>query len=252
MAPLRCCRCLRHYIVDAVRSPIGRRNGALSSTRGDELAAQVLNGLVERNWRRSRRGRGRPARLRHADRRAGLEHRPDGADGRRLARDRLRDDGRPPVRLLDADELQRRRRDLVGPAGRGHLGGRRDDVAGPDGVERRRPLGQAARALGDRPAGDLGRGDRRRVGPLARGAGRVLARVAPARDRGDRRGALRAGDRPGRGEQPARRRPRRGGRDAAARHLRREARRAGSCVSSRTERSRPATRARSATALPAC
>ena len=37
------------YIVDAVRSPIGRRNGALSSIRGDELAAQVLNGLVERS-----------------------------------------------------------------------------------------------------------------------------------------------------------------------------------------------------------
>ncbi len=36
-------------IVDAVRSPIGRRDGALSSIRGDELAAQVLNGLVERN-----------------------------------------------------------------------------------------------------------------------------------------------------------------------------------------------------------
>ena len=36
-------------IVDAVRSPIGRRNGALSSIRGDELAAQVLNALVERN-----------------------------------------------------------------------------------------------------------------------------------------------------------------------------------------------------------
>src|SRR5918999_1301212 len=35
-------------IIDAVRSPIGRRNGALSSIRGDELAAQVLNGLVER------------------------------------------------------------------------------------------------------------------------------------------------------------------------------------------------------------
>src|SRR5215216_4114627 len=35
-------------IVDAVRSPIGRRNGALSRVRGDELAAQVLNGLVER------------------------------------------------------------------------------------------------------------------------------------------------------------------------------------------------------------
>jgi acetyl-CoA acetyltransferase family protein len=35
-------------IVDAVRSPIGRRNGTLSTTRGDELAGQVLNGLVGR------------------------------------------------------------------------------------------------------------------------------------------------------------------------------------------------------------
>src|SRR5262249_19186469 len=33
----------------AVRSPIGRRNGALSGTRGDELAARILNALVERN-----------------------------------------------------------------------------------------------------------------------------------------------------------------------------------------------------------
>jgi len=36
------------YIVDAVRSPIGRRNGTLSVMRGDDLAAQVLNGLVGR------------------------------------------------------------------------------------------------------------------------------------------------------------------------------------------------------------
>src|SRR5437763_2554767 len=35
-------------IVDAVRSPIGKRNGALSSIRGDELAGQVLNALVRR------------------------------------------------------------------------------------------------------------------------------------------------------------------------------------------------------------
>src|SRR5215216_3152413 len=35
-------------IIDAVRSPIGRRNGALSNLRGDELAGQVLNALVER------------------------------------------------------------------------------------------------------------------------------------------------------------------------------------------------------------
>jgi acetyl-CoA acetyltransferase family protein len=36
------------YIVDAVRSPIGRRNGSLASVRADELAAQVLNALVGR------------------------------------------------------------------------------------------------------------------------------------------------------------------------------------------------------------
>src|SRR5919106_3468299 len=36
-------------IVDAVRSPIGKRNGALSRIRGDELAGQVLNGLAARH-----------------------------------------------------------------------------------------------------------------------------------------------------------------------------------------------------------
>ena len=35
--------------MDAVRSPIGKRAGTLSSIRGDELAAQVLNGLVLRH-----------------------------------------------------------------------------------------------------------------------------------------------------------------------------------------------------------
>jgi acetyl-CoA acyltransferase len=35
-------------IVDAVRSPIGKRNGTLASIRGDELAGQVLNALVRR------------------------------------------------------------------------------------------------------------------------------------------------------------------------------------------------------------
>ena len=36
-------------IVDAVRSPIGKKNGTLSHIRGDELAAQVVNSLVARN-----------------------------------------------------------------------------------------------------------------------------------------------------------------------------------------------------------
>jgi acetyl-CoA acyltransferase len=37
------------FIVDAVRSPIGRRDGTLASLRADELAGQVLDALVERN-----------------------------------------------------------------------------------------------------------------------------------------------------------------------------------------------------------
>jgi acetyl-CoA acetyltransferase family protein len=36
------------FIVDAVRSPIGRRGGSLAGIRADELAAQVLNGLAGR------------------------------------------------------------------------------------------------------------------------------------------------------------------------------------------------------------
>jgi acetyl-CoA acyltransferase len=37
------------FVVDAVRSPIGRKNGTLSKIRGDDLGAQVLNALVARN-----------------------------------------------------------------------------------------------------------------------------------------------------------------------------------------------------------
>jgi acetyl-CoA acetyltransferase family protein len=37
------------FIVDAVRSPIGKKNGTLSHIRADELGAQILNSLVERN-----------------------------------------------------------------------------------------------------------------------------------------------------------------------------------------------------------
>jgi Thiolase, N-terminal domain. len=35
-------------IIDAVRSPIGKKNGTLSHIRGDDLSAQVVNGLVAR------------------------------------------------------------------------------------------------------------------------------------------------------------------------------------------------------------
>ena len=35
-------------IVEAVRSPIGKRNGGLSGVHPAELSAQVLNGLADR------------------------------------------------------------------------------------------------------------------------------------------------------------------------------------------------------------
>src|SRR3954453_5102064 len=35
-------------IVDAVRTPIGKRNGSLSGVHAADLSAQVLNALVER------------------------------------------------------------------------------------------------------------------------------------------------------------------------------------------------------------
>ena len=37
------------YIVDIIRTPVGRYGGALSSVRPDDLAAHVISGLVERN-----------------------------------------------------------------------------------------------------------------------------------------------------------------------------------------------------------
>src|SRR5438132_799182 len=37
------------YVIDAVRTPIGKYGGALSAVRPDDLAAMVIKGLLERN-----------------------------------------------------------------------------------------------------------------------------------------------------------------------------------------------------------
>ena len=223
-------------ILDAVRSPIGKRNGTLVLDPRRRARGSGSERAPCSARRRSGRGRGRPDGLRDPDRRAGLEHRPDGADGRRLAGDGGRHDRRPAVRLVDADELQRGDGDLVGSARPRRLGRRGDDVARADGVERRGPLGQAARALAARPAGDLGRGHRRRVEPVEGGARRVLVGIASAGDRGDRRGPFRERDRPGRGAEPTRRHAVCGRRDAPARDVRRGARRSQAVVPARRAR----------------
>ena len=36
------------YILEAVRTPIGKRGGALANIRPDDLAAQCLNGLIDK------------------------------------------------------------------------------------------------------------------------------------------------------------------------------------------------------------
>ena len=41
--------CLRCYILDAVRTPVGKLGGALAAVRPDDLAATVVQALVERN-----------------------------------------------------------------------------------------------------------------------------------------------------------------------------------------------------------
>lgn len=37
------------YIVDALRTPVGKFSGTLSNNRPDDLAAHVLKGILERN-----------------------------------------------------------------------------------------------------------------------------------------------------------------------------------------------------------
>ena len=158
--------------------------------------------------------------LRDAGRRAGLEHRPQRRAHGRLARLGVRHDRRPAVRLVDADELQRRGGGVVRPARPRHLRRRRDDVARSDGLEPRLDVRARDRPVRHRDAGDLGRGDREGVEALARGARPVLLRVACARGARPRRGALREGDRSGRRRRARAGRRRRRHRDADAHEVR--------------------------------
>ena len=134
-------------------------------------------------------------------------------------------------------------------------GGRRAHGPHPDGdrlqVGRRRrhavPAGDHG-PLRPRPAGPVGRDDRRPVGDPARGDGRAGRPLAPARGARDRGGPLRARDRalPGQ-RRHARRRP-----GHPARHEPRGARRAQAGVQARRQDHRRATRRRSPTAPPRC
>ena len=69
-------------IVDAVRTPIGRRNGGLSTVHPADLLGQVQSALIERTGLDPAGWPGR-RRVRQPGRRAVLQHRPHRLAGRR-------------------------------------------------------------------------------------------------------------------------------------------------------------------------
>ena len=73
-------------IVDAVRTPGGKRNGKLRNWHAADLGSEPLKALVERNDLDPGPGRRRDHGLRHAGRRAVAQRRPQRRAGRRLPR----------------------------------------------------------------------------------------------------------------------------------------------------------------------
>ena len=171
-----------------------------------------------------------------------VEHRADGADGRRLARVRVRHNGRSPVRLSMQTNFN---------AATAIWSGQLDLVVSA-GVEMmsRVPMGSNGGDLSEKLL-ERWRSCRRpsaRRSPRsvpARGSRCGLARVSPPRGRGQRRGPLRERDRAGRGAEPACGHALRGRRDTAPRHIRRGSGRAEACLSCPMARSLPGIRARS-------
>ena len=147
-------------IVDAVRSPIGRRNGTLAALRGDDLAAQVLNALAARNDLD-------PAEV--EDVQMGCVTQV-GEQGWNVGRMAVLAAGWPvEVSATTVDRqcgssmqtnFNAAAADRRGSARRRRLRRRRDDVARPDGLERRLDLGAGHGPARDRDAGDICRAAR--------------------------------------------------------------------------------------------
>ena len=209
------------YIVDAVRTAGGKREGALKDWHPADLGAAVLNALVDRTGIDRRRDRRRDRRLRRPDRRAGIPHRPQHGDGLQAPRQRPRRLDRPPVRKLSAVGSLRRPGGDERDAGPGHCGGRRKHDARADGDadhpadaggHRHRPMaaidqgplrGQRLHPVSRR------RNDGEEIRVRPRGARRFRARKPPQGRRGDAGRSLRRGDRAAarqRGHAPHRRR----------------------------------------------
>ena len=202
-------------IVDAIRTPLGRRNGRLKDWHPVDLAAETLKALVDRTGIDPVAGRRRGHGLRHAGRRAGSQHRSQRRARRRLARHRARHHDRPPVRFVAAGRpLRRPGRDRRRLRRRRRRRCRGDDARADGrfvhGRQVRLPVRpDDGRSLQGRrwprPAGHLRRADRRQVGHQPRRHGRVRRAQPAVRRASHQGGSLRARDPAGRSTPTARR-----------------------------------------------
>ena len=200
-------------IVDAIRTPLGRRNGKLKDVHPVDLAAHVLRALVERNGVD-------PALVEDVIMGCVMQV---GEQGINVARNAALAAGFPESTVgTTIDRQCGSSQQAAHFAAQGVMAGAYDVVIAA-GVESmtRVPMGASVadgkygfpfgpmmtgRYPQPRAAGHLGRADRREVGHLPRGQRRVLGRVAPARRARHRRGPLRPRDPAGRGHDRRRRR----------------------------------------------
>ena len=209
------------WIIDAVRTPIGRYGGALASVRPDDLAAVVVRAIVDRSGIDAAAGRGRHPRLRQPGGRGQPERGPDGGAAGRAAGGGRGPDGEPAVRVGPAGHQHGQPRDRRGRRRRVHRGRRRvDDPRAVRAAQARGGLrprdaddgGHHARLAVREPAdagglpADLAGRDRRvrrrRVRGGARAAGCVRAREPAACRGGHRGGPVRRAAGAGRGAGP--------------------------------------------------
>ena len=130
------------WIVDAVRTPIGRYGGALASVRPDDLAAVVIARDRRADRHRPVADRGRRVRLRERRGRGQPQRRPHGGAARRAAGRGRRADRQPAVRLRAPGGQHRGARDRR----RGRRGVRRrrrrvDDAGAVRDAQGRGPVG---------------------------------------------------------------------------------------------------------------
>ena len=189
-------------IVEATRSPIGKRNGWLSGLHATELLGADAEGAGREGRHRRRRRRADHRRLRHPVRRAVQQHHPGELAGRRPAGARRRDDGRLPVRQRPAGQRLDRRPHRGGRHRHRHrLRHRGDEPRRPRRQRRSRSRHPAARVVGHRPARPVHRrrADRQAPRHHPRGDRPVRLRLAAQGQAGLGRGPLRPRDQPDRG-----------------------------------------------------